>query len=442
MINLFENLDVESADFLRSQLFANMKIPSVVIHDNGFLPKEVDSPVKFYCKVTDKNSPLYFDRLTVPKFYRITATAQNAQVYDLHQKRADIVFTAADNTRLVKEVRWLDDQGNLNWIDHYNREGRLFAKTYVTNGQEVVRKYFDNENKEVITQYLLAGDVFLHLEDQELHFASLVEFVQFFLKERKYNLDHIFYNTLNQSMLVSLGIKENGTDTLFWHEKLNDDLPGNMKYLAANKTRTKHVVFQNYADWQNWKDRLPKSDNLDFRFLGMIYPHPRGNKLRPEVVILTNSDQIEHLTEIVESMPNITFHVAAITEMSDKLLSFNKYNNVQLYPNATPKRIRQLYQECDIYLDVNHGNEIMDAVRGAFEQNMLIMGFTNTIHNPNFIDPENVFELNEVDKMANKIRSALESTDKMRELVDKQRLSAGDTTIEKYHRAFEDITNE
>ena len=47
MINLFENLDVASTDFLRSQLFAGLNIPSVVIHDDGFLPKEVDSPIKF-----------------------------------------------------------------------------------------------------------------------------------------------------------------------------------------------------------------------------------------------------------------------------------------------------------------------------------------------------------------------------------------------------------
>ena len=68
MINLFENLDVASTDFLRSQLFAGLNIPSVVIHDDGFLPKEVDSPIKFYCKVTDKNTPLYFDKVKIPKF--------------------------------------------------------------------------------------------------------------------------------------------------------------------------------------------------------------------------------------------------------------------------------------------------------------------------------------------------------------------------------------
>ncbi len=90
MINLFENLDVESTDFLRSQLFANLKIPSVVINDDGFLPVEVDSPFKFYCGFGDENTPLYFNRLKVPEFHRIVATASKGEVYDLYEKRADI----------------------------------------------------------------------------------------------------------------------------------------------------------------------------------------------------------------------------------------------------------------------------------------------------------------------------------------------------------------
>lgn len=79
MINLFENLDVESTDFLRSQLFANIKIPSVVINDDGFLPIEVDSPFKFYCGFGVENTPLYFNRLKVPKFHRIVATASKVK---------------------------------------------------------------------------------------------------------------------------------------------------------------------------------------------------------------------------------------------------------------------------------------------------------------------------------------------------------------------------
>ncbi len=240
-------------------------------------------------------------------------------------------------------------------------------------------------------------------------------------------------------MMISLSLQNNGSDTLFWHENTANELPGNMQYLINNSTRTKHIVFQNYVDWQIWKNKLPKNGNIDFKFLGMIYPHPRGNKMRPEAVILTNSDQIEHLDEVVQAMPNIHFHIAAITEMSSKLLAFKKYNNVHLYPNATTKQIQKLYQTSDIYLDINHGNEILDAVRGAFEQNMLIVGFEGTLHNPKFISSENIFKPTEVDKMANRISEALSDTNKMREFIDEQRLLAGDVSVEQYKEVINNL---
>ena len=123
-----------------------------------------------------------------------------------------------------------------------------------------------------------------------------------------------------------------------------------MTYLSKNGTRTKHVVVENYLDCEKWKNKLPRDGKLDFRFLGMIYPHARGNKLRPEAVILTNSDQIEHLQEIVEALPNINFHIAAITEMSAKLLAFDKYNNVHLYPNHIKRMKKRFYISLVIFI--------------------------------------------------------------------------------------------
>ena len=443
MINLFETMNIEAIDLVRSQLFANIKIPSVMINDNGFLPAEIDSPVKFYGKFTgEEDNPLYFDQLKIPKFYRILATASKGEIYDLHQKRADIIFVATDNNRLVKEVRWLDKDGKLSWIDHYNRQGKKFAKTFYENGVASIRKYFDVNSKEIITQYLQVGDIFLHYEKQELHFTNMVDFMRYFLEKRNYNLDHIFYNTLNQSLMTSLSISEEGSDTLFWNEKLVNELPGNMEYLINNPTRTKHIIFQNYSDWQKWQDKLPKSKNVDFKFLGTIYPHPRGNKLRPEAVIITNSDQIEKLEEIVTSLPNINFHIAALTEMSTKLLSFKKYPNVHLYPNAVPSKFHELYNLCDVYLDINHGNEILDSVRGAFEQNMLIVGFNNTLHNPNFVSPQNVFKPEEVKQMTQQITEALENPNIMKNLVDNQRANAGDESIRKYQQVVGELQDE
>ena len=46
MLNLFDNFDQASFDLLRSQRSAQIKVPTVVINDDGFLPTEVESPIK------------------------------------------------------------------------------------------------------------------------------------------------------------------------------------------------------------------------------------------------------------------------------------------------------------------------------------------------------------------------------------------------------------
>ena len=67
------------------------------------------------------------------------------------------------------------------------------------------------------------------------------------------------------------------------------------------------------------------------------------------------------------------FHIGAKTEMSSKLLSLSQYENVKLYPIIKEQTVQTLYQQCDIYLDINEGNEIGNAVRSAYNHQLLIM---------------------------------------------------------------------
>ena len=94
--------------------------------------------------------------------------------------------------------------------------------------------------------------------------------------------------------------------------------------------------------------------------------------------IATNSDQIERLEALVESLPDVTFQIAAVTEMSPRLLSMMRYSNVVLHPNASHKQLDKLYQESDLYLDINHHNELYKATRTAFEHQLLIWPFQNS----------------------------------------------------------------
>lgn len=444
MINLFDTFDTSSLDFLRSQVIAKVKIPSVVIEDDGFLPEDVDSPFSYYTENKGNRRPLYFDQLPLPnRYWRIEATGDQAQVMDMDRQRATIFYSATDNTRLVKEVHWLDEQGRVSWVDHYNRHGQRFAKTYFNQDQPVLRKYFTPQGKEVVTWNLPAGDLTLNVGAVTRHFPSIEDFVIFYLRDRHYKLDHIFYNTLNRALAVSLRLGGNGSDTLFWHEPAGDELPGNMQFLMKNETRTKHVVFQRFPDWKKYGSQLQQSaGNVDFRYLGTIYPHPRSNNLRPEILILTNSDQIEQLTPLVQGMPNLRFHIAAITEMSSKLMAFADYQNVDVYPTVTTNRVQKLIKECDVYMDINHGNEILDAVRGAFEQNMLIVGFKNTLHRPELLAPENIFDPADVDGMKQRVMTALIQPRLMEQLIDHQREVAGDVKVADYQKTIGELTND
>ena len=60
--------------------------------------------------------------------------------------------------------------------------------------------------------------------------------------------------------------------------------------------------------------------------------------------------------------------------MSSRLMDLGDCPNVKLYPAIKQNMVNQLYEYCDIYLDINEGGEILNAVRKAFDHHMLILG--------------------------------------------------------------------
>ncbi|MGN0242034.1 MAG: accessory Sec system glycosylation chaperone GtfB, partial [Candidatus Weimeria sp.] len=114
--------------------------------------------------------------------------------------------------------------------------------------------------------------------------------------------------------------------------------------------------------------------------LGFIYDFSRKNNHGHDVLICTNSDQIEELDVIVTSLPQLNFHIAAVTEMSERLMAFSRYPNVRLYPVVKKTAVNKLFLKCDLYFDINYGMEILSSVERAFLNNMLILSFKDTVH--------------------------------------------------------------
>lgn len=96
---------------------------------------------------------------------------------------------------------------------------------------------------------------------------------------------------------------------------------------------------------------------------------------------LTASDTLENLTYLVENLPEVSFHIAAKTNVSDRLEAFKKYDNVTLYTNVHHDDIiEDLLDQSEIYLDINHWDQVDSIVDRAVEKGkpvlLLIMSFT------------------------------------------------------------------
>ena len=101
------------------------------------------------------------------------------------------------------------------------------------------------------------------------------------------------------------------------------------------------------------------------------------------------------------------FHVAAITEMSSRLMAVGAIENVFLYPNVKTQVLDHLFEKCDIYLDINSEGEIVDAVHRAFLNNQLIIAFEETMHNAYYTAPTNTFPEKEYRELAEALNTAL-----------------------------------
>ena len=371
-----------------------------VIRDEGFLPEDVVSVTGWFCgekqtRVGEKLRARYFNEIERPDYWEITADSSGGSVYDKSHLRGRIVYSAPGNTRLVKRVEWLDESGTVRMTDHYNRAGRLYARSTADGtGRRIVTAWFDAQGQERLTENAVTGDLILYSGSPSggtmRIYKNRTQLVLALFQELGLAGERIFYNSLSTPFFVSEALPSTGKKhLLFWQEPPRSDVPGNMLGILHGSSCTERILVQNRASF----DALVEhgADAAMLRLFGYLYSYSRENGYGRNMLICTNSDQIESLGELAEALPDMHFHVAAVTEMSTKLLSMDRYPNVTLYPVARPAIFQKLYAMCDYYLDINYGSEIVSAVKEAFLHNLLILAFVKTQHNPAYTAPAHVF---------------------------------------------------
>ena len=95
---------------------------------------------------------------------------------------------------------------------------------------------------------------------------------------------------------------------------------------------------------------------------------------------LTNSQDLEGIEELVTALPDVVFHIAAWTDMGDKLTKLAVYDNVRLHPQIVPPVLDKLKKSTNLYLDINHGSADENFLKSLKEQDKTLLAFQSTHH--------------------------------------------------------------
>ena len=395
MINLFERFDLNARTLYDTLRLSKQATTTLVIEDDGFLPEDIVTPYRFFAdmEIAPHAKPLYFNEVPIPRFWEIEGNNEVAWVKDMGMTRAKINYRQDQKPRVVSHVDWYDAQGRLQFVDHYTEQGVHFAQSvYDLEGTLILRKYLDQQGKEVIYENFVVRSIILNWKGKTYHFQHKVSFILFFIKALNLTDQRFIINSLGLPFAVLYNLETPGHDLLFWQEQSGGHVPGNMQLMLQGKsTRQFDVVVPDANEYQALTASMTEPERQHVHQAGYLYDYQKKNGYTMNILLMTNSDQIHHLPSIIEACPFATFHIGAVTEMSSNLTVLDQYSNVKLFPAIEIETVNKLYQLCDVYLDINEGGEIINAVRRAFYHQLLILAYEEIAHNRTVTAPENCF---------------------------------------------------
>ncbi|MCI8799079.1 MAG: accessory Sec system glycosylation chaperone GtfB [Lachnospiraceae bacterium] len=428
IILLFDCYSPESRLLHESFLQTGCDCIAVSLEENDFLPRNVFSVYDLFSregKIADENrgKPRFFNEIAVPDNWSIQAgDSTSGKITCMQEEKGKIWYLQGEKRFLVEAVDWYDRKGNVRFQDHYNRYGENCARTvYDARGQALCKTRFSESGKEILTENFMTGDMTLYVDGEMKLFRSKLDLLVYWFGRRGVDRNQIIYNSLSTPFFISnrLGGSEK-KDILFWQESVGEEIPGNMQMILNGASgRTERIMVQKRSAYEKLLEL--GADRNKIHKLGLIYRFQKKNSHKPEALICTNSERIEHCEELIRALPQMHFHIAAITTMSARLMELGNYENVSLYPGAVKEVQEELFRKCDYYFDINHGSEIISAVYQAFLHNHLIFAFQETAHNREYVAEEQIYPVEAFDKMVLDVREVLEDGKVMRRRLDKQR---------------------
>ena len=138
-----------------------------------------------------------------------------------------------------------------------------------------------------------------------------------------------------------------------WENYFNELVTPSIIHFVSYRKPWKTLIANRYRDlWWQFHD-LEWSQILQHHLGEFELTLPLDKEF--SCLTLTNSQDLEGIEELVTALPDVVFHIAAWTDMGDKLKRLAVYANVRLHPQIVPPVLDKLKKSIDLYLDINYG---------------------------------------------------------------------------------------
>ena len=233
------------------------------------------------------------------------------------------------------------------------------------------------------------------------------------INNKKWRQEELKERLIEQSIITTKEVEEgrfehfNGDQTIF-NQVLQDD------WLELDRAYNLQVGHDVVALYNNWQEHLAFNDKPvvihfttyrkpwttlianryrdlwwelhDLEWTKILQHHIGEFELTSSLdkgfscLTLTNSQDLEGIEELVTALPDVVFHIAAWTDMGDKLTKLAVYDNVRLYPQIVPPVLDKLKKLTNLYLDIHQGSEVESILRDVSNFGIPILSFSNTQH--------------------------------------------------------------
>ncbi|AYG05164.1 hypothetical protein [Gryllotalpicola protaetiae] len=401
MLALFDTYDDTTRELLRSFETAAIEFTPVVIQYGGELPDGALCPFTAYTGIERNGAPLFFDQVPVPEWCEIRHGRElYGQILRDGVELGRINYEP-NSFRQVESVDWLLPDGSPSHTDRYDRYGNRYATTFCSVG--VAHQTVYRGPGEWVVEVDHASRLITMRSASSLRsFASLADFVSFFIDDQRLEDDRVVINSLSHPLFVMRRRAATPNTTLFWQEPMPGDEPENMATELADPRSLERIVFSDERMLQRVSARHPETP-VELVYLSQLgrFADRQGFELK-RTFTLTNSDELPGLAELLEAFPEITFSVAALTLMSDKLHDLGRrYPNLTLTPGINQRRIREEFERASVYLDLNAGSHVLDVVKAAYHLNLVVLALR-----PNAKAPEHSLVVSSINELRAELDAA------------------------------------